>query len=141
MGFSLRHLHHFNPWAILVSALLLWLLGAVWYSPALFSKPWMAALNIVPDSAKKNSLAAGMISSFLGDLLVAFALLHVILWSGAATAFAGAFVAFVCWLGFFAATQFPQGVYEGRPTRLFWINSGYWLIGLTLCGALMAVWR
>jgi hypothetical protein len=141
MGFSLRHLHHFNPWAILVSALILWMLGAVWYSPALFSKPWMAALNIVPDPSKKKSIVAGMISSFLGDLLLSFALLHVILWSGAATGFAGAFVAFVCWLGFFAATQFPQGVYEGRPTRLFWINSGYWLLGLTLVGALMAVWQ
>jgi hypothetical protein len=140
MGFSLRHLHHLNPWAILVSALILWLLGAVWYSPALFAKPWMAALNITPTGPKKG-LAAGMISSFLGDLLLSFALLHVILWSGAATGFAGAFVAFVCWLGFFAATQFPQGVYEGRPTRLFWINNGYWLLGLTLSGALMAVWQ
>jgi hypothetical protein len=140
MGFSLRHLHHFNHWAILVSALILWVLGAIWYSPALFAKPWMAALNIVPTGPKKG-LAAGMIASFLGDLLVAFALLHVILWSGAATAFAGALVAFVCWLGFFAATQFPQGIYESRPTRLFWINSGYWLIGLMPIGALMAVWQ
>jgi len=87
MGFSLRHLHHFNPWAILVSAVILWVLGAIWYSPALFSKPWMAALNIVPDSSRKG-LATGMIASFLGDLLVAFVLLHVILWSGAATGFA-----------------------------------------------------
>ena len=140
MGFSLHHLHHFNHWAILVSALILWFLGAVWYSPALFAKPWMAALGIVPDHPKKG-LAAGMISSFLGDLLVAFVLLHVILWSGAATAFAGAFVGFVCWLGFFAATQFPQGVYESRPLKLFFINSGYWLMGLMISGILMAVWQ
>lgn len=140
MGFSLRHLHNFNPWAILVSALILWILGAIWYSPALFSKPWMAALGIVPDSSKKG-LATGMIASFVGDLLLAFAFLHIILWSGAATGFAGAFVAFVCWLGFFAATQFPQGIYERRPTRLFWITNGYWLIGLISIGALMAVWK
>jgi hypothetical protein len=140
MGFSLHHLHHFNPWAILVSALILWVLGAVWYSPALFSKPWMAALGIVPDSSRKG-LATGMIASFLGDLLVAFALLHVILWSGARHFAAGAFVSFVCWLGFFAATQFPQGIYERRPTRLFWINNGYWLIGLIVIGGLMAVWQ
>jgi hypothetical protein len=138
MGFSLRHLHHFNPWAILFSALILWFLGAIWYSPALFSKPWMAALKIVPDASKKG-LATGMIASFLGDLLVAFALLHVILWSGAVHFAAGAFVAFVCWLGFFAATQFPQGIYERRPIRLFWINNGYWLIGLMIIGGLMAV--
>jgi hypothetical protein len=140
MGFSLHHLHHFNPWAILCSALILWVLGALWYSPALFAKPWMAALGIVPTGPKKG-LAAGMIASFVGDLLVAFALLHVILWSGASTGFAGGFVAFVCWLGFFAATQFPQGLYERRPMRLFWINNSYWLVGMVLIGALMAVWQ
>jgi hypothetical protein len=129
-----------NHLAILVSALILWVLGAVWYSPALFAKPWMAALGIVPDHPKKG-LALGMVSSFLGDLLVAFMLLHIVIWAGAHTWLEGAFCGFVCWLGFFAATQFPQGIYEGRPLKLFWINNGYWLIGLLSVGALLAVWR
>ena len=58
----------------------------------------MAALGIVPSGPKKG-LAAGMVSSFLGDLLVAFVLLHIVLWSGAATFGTGAFIGFVCWLG------------------------------------------
>lgn len=140
MDFSIHHLHHFNHLAILCSALILWVLGAVWYSPALFAKPWMAALVISP-TGPKNGLAAGMIASFLGDLLVAFALLHVILWSEASTWGTGAFIGFLCWLGFIAATQFPQGIYETRPARLFWINSGYWLVGLLIVGALEAVWQ
>jgi hypothetical protein len=140
MGMSIHHLHHMNHWAILVSALILWMLGAVWYSPALFAKPWMAALGISPDHPKKG-LAAGMIASFIGDLFAAFALMHVILWSGAARYAGGAFVGFVCWFGFFAATTFPQGIYEGRPAKLFFINSGYWLVGLLITGGLLAVWR
>jgi hypothetical protein len=72
MHFSIHHPHHFNHWAVLVSALILWFLGACWYSPVLFAKPWMAALGIVPGHAKKG-LATGMISSFIGDLFVAFA--------------------------------------------------------------------
>src|SRR5271170_3541624 len=115
MDLSIHHLHHqINHWAVLVSALILWLLGAAWYSPALFAKPWMAALGIVPGGPKKG-LAFGMISSLIGDLLVAFVLLHIILWSGANTFATGAFVGFICWLGFFVATQFPQGIYESRP--------------------------
>jgi hypothetical protein len=82
-----------------------------------------------------------MISSLIGDLLVAFALLHFVLWSGAATFGAGAFVGFLCWLGFFAATQFPQGIYEGRPLKLFVINTGYWLVGLLIIGGLLAAWK
>jgi Protein of unknown function (DUF1761) len=135
-----HHLHHFNHLAILVSALILWILGAIWYSPALFAKPWMAALGITPTGPKKG-LALGMISSFIGDLFVAFILLHVVVWSGAHTWFRGAFDGGICWLGFFAATQFPQGVYEGRSIRLFFINSGYWLIGLLIVGGLLATWQ
>ena len=140
MDFSIHHLHGFNHGAILVSALILWFLGAAWYSPALFAKPWMAALNIVPTGQKKG-LAKGMIASLVGDLLVAFALLHMILWSEASTFAAGAFIGFLAWLGFFAATQLPQGIYEGRPVKLFFINSGYWLVGLLIVGGLEAVWR
>ncbi|MDP9038468.1 MAG: DUF1761 domain-containing protein [Acidobacteriota bacterium] len=140
MNDAVHHLHGFNHWAILVSALILWLLGAIWYSPALFAKPWMSALNIVP-TAPKRGFALAMVSSLLGDILVAFVLLHLILWSGAASWSGGVFVGFIVWLGFFAATQFPQGLYEGRPLRLFLINGGYWLVGLVAVGALLAVWR
>jgi len=139
VDFSIHHLHHMNHIAILVSALILWILGAVWYSPALFARPWMAALNIVP--GPKKGLATGMVSSFIGDLLVAFVLLHVILWSGASTFLAGAFVGLLCWLGFIVATQFPQGIYEGRPPKIFAINSGYWFVGLLIIGGLLAVWK
>lgn len=140
MDVSIHHLHHINHIALLVSALILWLLGAVWYSPALFAKPWMAALGIVPDHPKKG-LAVGMISSLIGDLLVAFILLHFVLWSAASTYFTGAFVGFICWLGFFVGIQFPQGIYENRPFRLFAINAGYWLAGLVMIGGLLAIWR
>jgi hypothetical protein len=140
MDFSIHHLHHFNHLAVLVSALILWVLGAIWYSPALFAKPWMAALGIVPDGPKKG-LAFGMVASLIGDILVAFGLLHVILWSDANTYAAGAFVGFLCWFGFIAATQFPQGIYERRPIKLFFINSGYWLAGLLVVGGVLAVWR
>jgi hypothetical protein len=116
------------------------LLGAAWYSPVLFAKPWMAALDIQPDHPK-DGLVIGMISSFLGDFLVSFILLHFVMWSGATSWGMGAFVGFISWLGFFAAIQFPQGIYENRPVKLFAINSGYWLVGLLVAGSLLAVWR
>ena len=136
----MHHLHlHLLP--VLVSALILWLLGAAWYSPPLFAKPWMAALGITPDPAKKKGLLAGMISSLVGDFILAFALLHLIMWSNAASVHGGAFVGFLVWLGFFAAPNFPQAIYENRPFKLFAINNGYWLVGLIIVGILLAVWQ
>jgi hypothetical protein len=137
----MHHLH-FNHWALVAGALILWFLGAVWYSPALFAKPWMAALGIVPDQTKKNkSLMVGMISSFIGDLILALVLAHIVQWSGADGWGTGAFIGFLVWLGFFAAPNFPQGIYEQRPSRLFFINMGYWLVGLMIVGGMLAIWR
>jgi hypothetical protein len=137
----MHHLHHLNLWAVLVSAVILWVLGAVWYSPPLFAKPWMAALNISPDPAKKKGLLAGMIASFVGDFILAFALDHLIVWANAGSVHGGVFIGFLTWLGFFAAPNFPQGIYENRPFKLFAINNGYWLVGLIIVGILLAVWR
>jgi hypothetical protein len=137
----MHHLH-FNHWAILVSALILWFLGAIWYSPVLFAKPWMALIGIVPDKTKKgNGMIVGMISSFIGDLILSLVLAHIVLWSGASTCGWGVFIGFLVWLGFFAAPNFPQGIYEGRPFKLFAINMGYWLVGLMIVGCLLAVWH
>lgn len=140
MDTSIHHLHNLNHWAVLVSALIEWFLGAAWYSPALFAKPWMAALGIKPKGEKKG-LAVGMISSFVGDLILSFVLWHLVTWAGANTWTTGAFVGFLCWIGFFAASNFPQGIYESRPFRLFAINNGYWLVCLLVTGGLLAVWR
>jgi hypothetical protein len=135
----MHHLH-FNHLAVIVSALILWVLGAAWYSPPLFSKPWMALLGVHPDKGKKG-IVPGMISSFIGDLLLSFVLAHMVLWSGAESFGMGAFIGCIVWLGFFAAPNFPQGIYERRPFKLFAINNGYWLVGLLLCGGLLAVWH
>jgi Protein of unknown function (DUF1761) len=141
MDTSIHHLHHVNHWAILVSALIQWLLGAIWYSPVVFAKPWMRMVTTPTGPNKQKTLLAGMVSSFIGSLILSFVLLHSILWSGASTWAMGAFVGFISWLGFIAAPSFAQGIYESRPFKLFAINTGYWLVGLLITGGLLAVWR
>jgi hypothetical protein len=137
----MHHLHHLNLWAVLVSTVILWVLGAAWYSPPLFAKPWMAALKITPDPTRKKGLLAGMIASLMGDFILAFVLDHLVIWANAASVRGGAFIGFLVWLGFFAAPNLPQGIYENRPFKLFAINNGYWLVGLIIVGVLLAVWR
>jgi hypothetical protein len=137
----MHHLHFFNHWAILASAVILWLLGAVWYSPALFAKPWMAMVHVDPAQKNSKSMMIGMISSFVLDIVLAFVLDHVIQWSGADTFGMGALVGFIMWLGFIAAPALPQGIYESRPFKLFAINTGYMLVGLMIIGGVLAVWK
>jgi hypothetical protein len=135
------HSLHFNHWAILVSAMIQWLLGAVWYSPALFARPWMEMVGVRPDAKRSNRMIVGMVSSFVGSLVTSFMLAHVIMWAGAGTYPMGALIGFILWLGFIAAPLAASYVYEGRPIDLFAINTGYWMVGLTLTGGLLAVWH
>ena len=130
----------FNFWAILVTALFLWMLGAVWYSPALFAKPWIAIIGR-QSGEKPKGLGLGMVSSFIGDLLLAFVLDHFIIWSHSVDFAHGALIGFICWLGFVVAPLFPQHIYEGRPRTYFAINAGYWLVGLCVAGGILAAWR
>ncbi len=138
---SIHPLHGINHLALLVSALIQWFLGALWYSPVLFAKPWMAMVHPPSGAEKKKTLAAGMIASFIGSLILSFVLWHVVAWAGADTWLSGALVGFVAWAGFIASPLFAQGIYESRPFKLFAINTGYWLVGLLISGGLLAVWR
>lgn len=133
--------HDLNHLAVVVSAVILWLLGAAWYSPALFARPWMAMLGITKGSAKGNAMIVGMITSFVCDVILAFILAHIVIWTQASTFGWGALVGFLVWVGFIVAPNLPQGIYEGRPFKLFAINSGYWLVGLLIIGGVLAVWR
>lgn len=136
----MHHLHGFNHWAILACAVLLWLLGAVWYSPLLFANPWVAIVGRKMGE-KPKGVVHGMIASLVGDILVAFILMHFVYWSGSTSFAAGAFVGFITWLGFVVGPLYPQRIYEGRPFTYFAINGGYWLLGLVIVGGILAVWR
>jgi Protein of unknown function (DUF1761) len=135
----MHHLH-FNNLSLIVAALILWFLGALWYSPVLFAKPWIAIIGR-KSGEKPKGLAVGMIGSLIGDLILAFVLAHVVGWSGAASFASGALVGFVVWLGFVVGPLYPQSVYEGRPFTYFAINAGYWLIGLVGVAGMLAVWH
>jgi len=131
---------HFNILAVLASGAIMWLLGWLWYSPVGSGKKW-SALVPGPQGDKKKAMMAGMIMSLIGDILLAFVLAHVVIWSGSHEFGHGLFIGFVMWMGFFGATAIPQSIFEGRPFKLFAINQSYNLLGLMLIGGILSYWR
>jgi hypothetical protein len=127
----------FNHLHILTSALMQWLLGALWYSPVLFGKPWKAMVDVPPER-KKTRMVLGMIASFIGSVIVSFLLMHVLWWAGVDGLKRGVFVGFILWAGFIFAPLSAQYIYEGRSFKLFAINTGYWLVALLMSSALLA---
>lgn len=130
-----------NHLAVIVCAIILWILGAIWYSPVLFAKKWSELIGVKREPGRREGLLLGMTASLIGDVVMSFILANIIVWSHTVGFGNGAVIGVLVWIGFIAAPNLPQGLYEKRPFKLFSINSGYWLLGLLIIGSILASWR
>jgi hypothetical protein len=91
-----------------------------------------------PDKSKKsNAMILGLISSFIGDPILALLRAHIMLWSGDATL--GSTRSSTSFFdGHFCRAQLSPGRLLGL-TKLFAFNTGCRLVGLILGGRLLAV--
>src|SRR5829696_6676240 len=88
--------------AVVASAIAYWVLGAVWYSPLLFARPFIALKGWTPEqlAAVEAQSHAGEIGlAFLTSLVLAYVLAHFVKFTGAETAASGAHTGFWLWLG------------------------------------------
>jgi hypothetical protein len=128
-----------NYAAVFVSALVYWILGAVWYA-ALFAKPWMELEQMTAEKAASMNPVLPYIITFVLNLLIAFVLAQICIWRSANTAARGAALGILLWIGFVGPVTFTTYMYEMRPMQLFAINEFYPLVGLCLMGAILGAW-
>lgn len=118
---------------ILVGAVLHFVLGAAWYSPALFSKQWMAALGKSTESSPGMPLA-GMGANGIGALVSTAVVGILYLWGGGDGALDGIVAGLLVGVGVVAMENLNRPFYEGAPWALYAINSGYAVAGFALAG-------
>ncbi len=133
-----------NYLAVLVSGVVIFLLGGLWYSPALFAKRWIALQGKTEEQMKAEAANANMpimyLSAFVASLLTAW-VMAIILARYSPSAMVGAHIAFFCWLGFAGATSYTTQLFSGRSKQLWLIDSAYNLVSFLIAGAILSVWR
>ncbi|MCF7805397.1 MAG: DUF1761 domain-containing protein [Candidatus Marinimicrobia bacterium] len=129
-----------NYLAVAVAGVLYYVIGAAWYSPVLFARPWMDALGFTKEDLEDGAGAKAYILTFVNALIMAFVLACIVEAFGATTVWAGLQGGFWCWLGFVATTMATNSVFAGRSLKLYAIDSGYHLVGLLVMGGLLAIW-
>jgi len=129
---------HVNILAVLVAAIVQWLLGYLWYG-VIFNKDYKALVQ--KDSTKAPNAGAVMSLIFICNLILCFALVKIVVLTGWLTFGRGSLVGAVCGLGFVAPPMFAQHISEGKPFKLFGINALYWLIAMWIAGGILAVWQ
>src|ERR1700690_2631507 len=103
---------NYLPLAVAVIAKMI--LGALWYSPVLFLKEWMALAGVT-EAQMKARMPKALVSDLVGTVIMAIVLAHAVAFAGAAGVVGGAVIGAVNWLGFIAVTTFAAMLYEHRP--------------------------
>jgi hypothetical protein len=130
---------HLQLFPILGATVARMALGALWYSPLLFLKPWMRMTGI-GNQQMKQGMGGKIAADIVGSFLMAFVTAHMVAWAGAREAVVGMAVGFLCWMGFVAVATINTVTYEKRPFKLFALHNGYSLASLLAMGAILAVW-
>jgi hypothetical protein len=125
--------------AVLVAGISAFVLGGVWYSPALFGKAWM----------KENNLTEAQIKTGNKGKIFGISLLLTLVMSANLAMFLNApNINFQLGLlyGLLAGVWVLCGIamvalFELKTWRYILINGGYCLIALGLMGAILGAWR
>lgn len=127
--------------AILVVAIFNFALGALWYSPVLFAKPFMAAIGKSEEELRQGSSNMMYLYQFIASLITSYILAHFVDFAMADTFWTGIQTGIWAWLGFVAATHIAGVVFEGRNIKLYLIYVGYQLVAIAISGGILAVWK
>ena len=132
-----------NNLAVLVSGVVIFMLGGLWYSPVLFAKRWVSLVGKSEDELKASagSMPLSYLYVFLCGLLTAWVMALVIGNFAPASAVDGALIGALCWVGFAGATSFGTGLFAGKPKALWLIDSGFNLVAFIVAGIIITVWR
>jgi Protein of unknown function (DUF1761) len=160
----------FNLYAVLVASLVTLLIGMIWYSPAVFGTIWMKETGLTEEELKKGSMlkifgltlvysilfasmmpmltnhqmgALGMVggptlaetakpsyAAFLADYGDAFR-----------TFKHGALHGFMAGLLFISPVIAINGLFERKSWRYMAIHAGYWIVVMTIMGAIVCGWK
>ena len=125
--------------AVIVATVAAFILGAIWYSKALFGNVWMQEVGLTEENVQNANMAKTFGTTFALQLLAAIALsaflgegsnwlegLHTGLWIGL----------------FWVATAYGVTyLFEQRSLRLWMINAGYFVVWYAVLGTIIGAFE
>jgi hypothetical protein len=130
-----------NYLAVIVAAIAAMVIGYAWYSMSVFGRSWIAEIGKTEDQIKEGYKPISMLWTYLLAALTAYVLAHFLNLVGADTITEALTTAWWAWLGFVATTMATNAIYEGRSSKLFWINSIYQLVVFLVMSVILFAWK
>ena len=133
-----------NIWSILVASIVSFVIGAIWYSPVLFGKQWMALINMGQKdiaTAQANGIWKLYVIQFLLTVVSMCILAFGVAAMSITGAFNGATLGLLVWIGFYATSAVGGMLWEKRSLKFALITSGAMLVNLIVSGAIIGAWN
>ena len=128
-----------NWLAVIAAALSMFALGAVWYSPLLFVKPWAKAAGLALGENLGGNFPLILGTSFVLTLVMAANLAFFVVGVPDLTTVVGYAVA--AGLGWAALSLWVISLFERRPFTYVLINGGYLTVGFAVMGLILGLWK
>ncbi|MFZ2508737.1 MAG: DUF1761 domain-containing protein [Steroidobacteraceae bacterium] len=128
-----------NWLAALAAAVSSFVIGGIWYSPALFGKVWQRGAGLTDEQLKTGNPAKIYGGAFLLSV-VAAVVFAMFLGPNPDVGFAtsAGFAAGLCWV---AASFGINYLFEHRGLSLFLVNGGYHTVQFTVFGLVLGLWH
>src|ERR1700761_746095 len=128
-----------NWLAVVAAAASSFVLGGIWYSPAVFANAWMKDSRLTHEEVKQSNMWRTFGCTAIFSLIMA-ANLAAFLATPTTTASWGAQAGFLAGIWTFCAIAI-HSLFELRSWRHIFINGGYSVVSLTLMGLILGCWR
>ncbi len=129
-----------NYLAVVAAVIVQFVGGAAWYG--IFAKPWLAAVGKTKEEVQ--AAGTGWADYVLAAMAAAIGMLGLAVLVQATRAnglLEGLALGLIAGVGFVATIKAVQYRFEGRPMKLYLINTGYPVVVLAIGGAIMGAWQ
>ncbi len=125
-----------NYTALLVAAVVSFIIGMLWYSPVLFGKMYMKSVSH-HEGGNKGGMAFMMVLQFIFGLVQVWALWWILTTAGVVAINPALMMAAVIWIGFTLVNAWSTQIWENRSTTAMWISAFCNLVCLAASAAIL----
>jgi hypothetical protein len=133
-----------NWLAVIVGGVIYFALGAVWYSPMLFARPWQRSIGWDPEATPPEMKPATYIVPFIAYIVMAVAVGMIAAATGTDTLVEGIVLGLVLGIGLSLMHTLVDATFDpNKPQPWLWfaINGSYHALGLLIVAVIVSAWR
>lgn len=130
-----------NVLAVIVAGIVYFILGAVWYSPLLFAKPFMRYRGMTQEEIQGAGQPTDYLITLVNALVAALVLAVIVKLAGATSLIDGVLIGLLAVIGLAATSSLTYTIFSGPHKMLWVIYSGYQLVAFALMGVILTLWK